>query len=445
MGEIWERALRELKKDEIIELCSALVRAPSENPPGDVSLAADVARAWLSERGHDCEVHEPERGRINVLARFGEGKPCLMLMGHLDVVPAGDRDRWGFDPFCGDIRDGRVLGRGATDMKGGVACIMAVYHALSGLMDELGGSLLLALVCDEETGGRLGAGWLAERGVFDGVDACLIAEPTSPRVAILGERGICWLRLRAHGRPAHGSIPSLGLNAIEIMMKGLEALKDVEKAPVKTPEEVRAVLEEMEELVRSPYDFLGLRGVKKALARIAYGFFGLGKEKLRAYVEACKSFTMNIGIIRGGTKVNIVPEACEAEVDVRVPHGASTSYVLSLVRRILSGLPGRIEVEPIDTVEPSFTSPSEAICKALDRAVRDVVGRAPIHTLMPATTDGHYLRDRGIPTVIYGPGLAHLAHAYDEYVPIEHLELCSRAICLTAIYFVSSGSSRTPP
>ena len=441
---VYERALRALGTDEIAQLCSALVKAPSENPPGDVSPAADVAKAWLSERGHDCEVHEPERGRINVLARSGEGKPCLMLMGHIDVVPAGDRARWSFDPFCGAIRDGKVLGRGATDMKGGVACIMAVYHALSGLMDELGGSLLLALVCDEEIGGRLGAGWLTERGFFDGVDACLISEPTSPRVAILGERGICWLRLRAHGRSAHGSIPSLGQNAIEIMMNALGAMKEVEKAPVKTPEDVRTVLDEVEELVRSPYDFLGLKGVKKALARIAYGVFGLGKEKLRAYVEACKSFTMNIGIIRGGTKVNIVPEACEAEVDVRVPHGASTSHVLSFVKRILSDLPGRIEVEPINRVEPSFTSPSEAICKALDKAVEDVVGRGPIHALMPATTDGHYLRAKGIPTVIYGPGLAHLAHAYDEYVPIEHLELCSRAICLTAIYFVSSGSSRTP-
>ena len=359
-----------------------------------------------------------------------------MLMGHLDVVPAGDRDRWGFDPFCGDVRDERVLGRGATDMKGGVACIMAVYHALSGLMDELGGSLLLALVCDEETGGRLGAGWLAERGVFDGVDACLIAEPTSPYVAILGERGICWLRLKAHGRPAHGSVPSLGQNAIEVMMKALGALKEIEKTPVKTPEDVRAVLEEMEELVKSPYDFLGLKGVRKALARVAYGFLGLGKEKLRAYVEACKSFTVNVGIIRGGTKVNIVPEACEAEVDVRVPHGSSTSHVLSSVKRLLSGLPGRIDVEPMNRVEPTFTSSSEAICRALDRAVETVLGRRPIHALMPATTDGHYLRARGIPTVVYGPGLAHLAHAYDEYVPIEHLEICSRAICLTAIYFL---------
>jgi len=363
----------------------------------------------------------------------------------LDVVPAGDRDRWGFDPFCGDVRDGKVLGRGATDMKGGVACIMAVYHALSGLMDELGGSLLLALVCDEETGGRLGTGWLAEQGLFNGVDACLIAEPTTPHVAVLGERGVCWLKLKAHGLPAHGSVPGLGLNAIELMMKALGALREIEKSPVRTPEEVRAVLEEMEELVRAPYDILGLKGVKKALAKVLYGFLGLGKERLRAYVDACRRFTMNIGVIRGGTKVNVVPEACEAEVDVRIPHGSSAGDVLALARRLLSGLPGRVDVEPLNRIDPSFTGPSEPICTALDKAVEAVVGRRPVHALMPATTDAHYLRERGIPTVIYGPGFVHLAHAYDEHVPIEHLELCSRAICLTAMCFVSAGLAGAPP
>ena len=437
LSQLKPRALGALDTGEIARLCSALVRAPSENPPGDVFLAAETALSWLSERGHKVAVHEPEKGRVNLLARVGDGHPCLALMGHLDVVPAGDRGRWSFDPFCGEIQSGRILGRGATDMKGGVACIMAVFHALSGLVDELGGSLVLALVCDEETGGQFGAGWLVRQGLLSDVDACLIAEPTTPYVAVLGERGVCWLRLRAKGRPGHGSVPSLGLNAIELMIDALQAIKKLEETRVELPEEAKTILSEMEELIKAPYDLLGLKGIKRALARVAYGLLGIGKERLKAYLDACRRITTNIGLIKGGTKVNVVPEACEAEVDVRVPLGTSTGDILSRVEHLLSGLGEHVSVEPLSRVEPSFTSSSEAICRALDRAVQEIIGRRPTHALMPATTDAHHLRPAGIPTVVYGPGLLHLAHAYDEYVPVEHLELASRAICLAALYFLT--------
>ena len=422
--ELKRRALRALDTGEVARLCSALVRAPSENPPGDVFLAAETALSWLSERGHKVAVHEPEKGRVNLLARVGDGRPCLALMGHLDVVPAGDRGRWSFDPFCGEIQGGRILGRGATDMKGGVACIMAVFHALSGLVDELGGSLVLALVCDEETGGHLGTGWLVRQGLLSDVDACLIAEPTTPYMAVLGERGVCWLRLRARGRPAHGSVPSLGLNAIELMMDALRAIKELSGPVGELPDDVSHVLTEMRERRSDLKSILGLSG-----------------DRLEAYLTALCSLTINIGVVRGGTKVNIVPDECEAEVDVRIPWGSSAAGVLEMARRALSTLAEHVEIGAANLIEPSFTRPAEAICQVLDAAAEEVLGRSLAHALMPATTDAHYLRALGVPTVVYGPGLPRLAHSHDEWVPVRHLELASRVICLTAIRFLSAGGA----
>jgi len=321
------------------------------------------------------------------------------------------------------VREGRVLGRGSTDMKGGVACIMAVFHALSGLVEssELAGRLTLALTCDEETGGRFGAGFLAEKGLLD-ADGCLIAEPSTPYMAILGERGLCWLRLVARGRPAHGSVPKLGRNAIRLAMEAVSALLSLDGTEVEVPEEIRAILSEAEDLAGQASELLGLP-----------------PDVLRAFVEACSRITVNLGVMRGGTKVNVVPESCEAELDVRVPPGASTSEVLVCAKRLLAGMSG-VELQVINRVEPSFTSPNTGLYRALESAAREVLGAPLRRAIMPACTDAHYLRERGVPTIIYGPGCLGLAHAYDEYVPVQHLELASRVLCLAAINFL-----RAPP
>lgn len=423
LGELKEKALREVKAIDVVGLCSKLVRARSENPPGDVSEAAGVAMDWLSEHGHDVRRLEPEPGRINILVDEGRGRRCLLLMGHIDVVPAGDMGRWSFDPFCGDVRDGRVLGRGSTDMKGGVACIMAVFHALSGLLEELNGRLKLALTCDEETGGRLGAGYMAERGLLD-ADGCFIAEPSTPYLAILGERGLCWLKLVARGRPAHGSVPELGVNAIRIAMDAVNKVLALHGREVEAPGEIRDVLMGMGSLIEAASDVLGLR-----------------PEVARAFVRACSRITVNVGTIRGGTKVNMVPESCEVELDVRVPPSLSTEQVIEEAEGLLSGLGEAISLEVLARVEPSFTNTSSYLFSALKSAAEEVLGLPIEGAIMPACTDAHYLRARGIPTIIYGPGSIGLAHSYDEYVLVEHLELASRVLCAASINFLAQGGA----
>ena len=415
--ELERRALEALDVSEVTRLCSELVRVPSENPPGDVSEAAAIASNWLSERGHELAIYEPGKGRVNVVSSTGDGEPHLLFLGHLDVVPAGDRERWSFDPFCGEIRDGKVLGRGATDMKGGVACAMVVYSVLSDLVEELGGKLTLALTCDEETGGRLGAGWLVEKRLLD-ADACIVLEPTTPYAVILGERGICWLKLRAYGRPAHGSVPRLGLNAIMLMARALEKLMELDGERGEIPEEAREVLVDMERAIE----------VLRTL--------GVGEGVQEEIVRACSRVTVNVGVIRGGTKVNVVPDYCEAEVDVRIPYGVSPDSIIERARRLISELGGKVEVEALSRVEPSFTSPRAPVCRALEEAAEDLLGCSLMRFLMPATTDARYLRARGVPTVVYGPGAVELAHSYDEHVSIEHLEHVSKVLCAASVRFL---------
>ena len=420
------RALRELEGVDIAGLCSELVKAGGENPPGDVSEVAGLVSDWLSERGHEARSVEPEPGRVNILTQVGEGRPSLILMGHMDVVPAGDVGRWSFEPFCGAVRNGRVLGRGSTDMKGGVACIMAVFHVLSSVVEEVGGQLKLVLTCDEETGGRFGAGFLAERGFLD-ADGCFIAEPSTPYLAILGERGLCWLRLVARGRPAHGSVPELGLNAIRLAMEATESIMGLHGREARPPSDVRDVLSGMEELVKLAPESLELE-----------------PEAIKAFVRACSRTTVNVGVIKGGTKVNVVPERCEVEFDIRVPHGSSTGQVIELVEQLLPARKGEVELEVLARVEPSFTSPSSHLFSALSSAAEEVMGFAIKKAIMPACTDAHYLRARGVPTIIYGPGSIGLAHSYDEYVLVDHLKLASRVLCLASVKFLALTGGETP-
>ena len=410
------------RREEILQLCSDMVRIPSENPPGDMGEMASFLRGFLEERGFAVEAYEPEKGRINLVARIGAGEPTLILNGHMDVVPAGDRERWDFPPYCGELREGKILGRGATDMKGGLTSLIAAFVAVSQAVGDLPGTLVLTIVPDEETGGEYGSRWLVETGKVRG-EACLIGEPTSMVGSFVGEKGICWLRLSARGVPAHGSLPMLGENAIEKLAAAFPILHTIEREEVEIPEDVREIVE-----------------ASKALYRGMLADRGLADEaKLEAVAGALDHSTVNIGVIKGGSKVNIVPESCSADVDVRVPVGTTPAKVRDRVVELLRerGL-ADIECELVSYSNPNYTSPSERIYTLLSRNAKDVLGIDLKPLFVTGATDGRFFRLGGIPAINYGPGELALAHAYNEYVRAEDVIRAAKVIAGTIVDFFGS-------
>ena len=194
------RLIDELRKrpDDLFTLCSRLVQIPSENPPGDTSKLAAFIRDHLAVQGLAVEWHEPKAGQPNLVATIGAGSgPNVVLSGHLDEFPAGQG--WTRPPFSGAIEEGRIWGRGAGDMKAGLAVALSIVSLVRELEIPLAGRLTLAFASDEETGGAWGTQWLLANVPAVHGDACLIGESSGTLSAGIGEKGVLWLRLRSRG------------------------------------------------------------------------------------------------------------------------------------------------------------------------------------------------------------------------------------------------------
>ncbi len=393
----------EERRGELNTLCSRLIRAKGENPPGDVSETAAVIERFLKQESIQYQTHEPIRGHRSVVATVGKGKPTLILCGHIDVVPAGDLTKWNVPPYKGEVKHGRLYGRGATDMKGGAAAMLMALATAKQHETELLGKITVASVSDEEAQGPGGALWLLKNKKLVG-DLCLITEPTgylnSEYSVVAGERGTCWLKITTHGKPAHGSTPPLGRNAIEMSTQFLPRLKALEVEAVRTPKD--AV-----ELIRNGEKEQRMMAKKHGV-------------QARSLTRALTHYTVNLGVIAGGTKANIVPEKCEAELDIRVPAGGHPDGVEEFVRNLL---PDDFEYEVTNKTMPSYTPADHPLIRTIQKSVRQIFGYRPTSTYMPATSDAHFFRELlGIPTVAFGPGHGELAHAYNEFVVLKDVE-----------------------
>lgn len=387
----------EHRAKELNKLCCELIQAKGENPPGDVSEAAKVIEQFLKAEGISYQTFEPAKGHVSVVATVGRGKPSLILCGHIDVVPAGDLSRWAIQPYEGVIKQGKIFGRGASDQKGGVAAMLMALAAVKDFEDELSGKITVASVSDEEAKGPGGALWLLQNKKLSGT-ACLITETSgyldSQYVIDCGERGTCWLKITAHGKPAHASMPVLGRNAITMLTEFVQKLKVLESEVVAVPKEAQTLV----------------RNGKKQLRKVAIKQ-GVPANSLTRTLD---HYTTSLGLIKGGTKTNIVPEQCEAEIDIRIPAGGSPKGVEEFVRSLV---PENIEYEVINRTLPSFTSANHPLVKAVQQSAKQVFGYKPVATYIAATSDAHYFRELlGIPTVSFGPGYEEVIHAYNEFV-----------------------------
>ena len=416
----------ESRRDEVVALAQALIRIPTVNPPGDnYRDVCELLGDRLANRGFEVEYIRAEGSpgdddrypRWNVIARR-EGKapgPCVHFNSHIDVVEPGEG--WTVDPFGAQVRDGRVYGRGACDMKGGLAASVIAVEALLDSGVELPGALEISGTADEESGGYGGVAWLAERGWFSKprVDHVIIPEPLNVDRVCIGHRGVWWGEIATEGRIAHGSMPFLGDSAIRHM---------------------GAVVETLE--------------------REAWPALDAHATAMPVEPPGARTPTLNINSIHGGQPdvavggglpAPLVADACRLVFDRRLLIEEDLDEVKASMRALLDGLaqtrPGfRYRLRDLFEVRPTMTEPDRPVVRQTAEAVRRVLGRPAKLICSPGTYDqkhidriGH-LRD----CIAYGPGILDLAHQPDEYVEIDDMVQSAKVMALSA-YALLTGAA----
>ncbi len=354
-------------------LLRSMIKAASVNPPGGERECAEIVYKKLTDLGLEVNYVERESGRTNVVTRLKgtKGTPVLLYNGHLDVVPPGNG--WTLDPFGGEIIGDKLYGRGAADMKSGIASMVAAVEAIVKSGSRLGGDLVLTAVADEETGSLRGTRHLIEEGLK--ADMAVVSEPTDLRVEI-ANKGILWAEITTRGRGSHASRPHLGVNAIDKMHAVIEALHNIR-------------LEGWNELFDVPPPVL------------------------------------SVTTIEGGTKINVIPDLCKIEVDRRLLPGESPEVALNQIKAAIEIVKRRdpqieTEINVLDEWPPMQISSEEPVVKSLVGVVEKLTGERPKLFGKAAGTDASWLvRDAGIPTVLFGPGDPRLSHTPDEYVSLN--------------------------
>jgi succinyl-diaminopimelate desuccinylase len=407
---------------EIVDFTSALIRVPTVNPPGEAyeecaRLIGDRLAACALEVEYHAAEGRPEHTdrypRINVVGsrRGRQPRPAVHLNGHFDVVPAGAG--WTLDPFGGIVKDGRVYGRGACDMKAGIAAAVYAAEAIRRAGIDLNGTIEISGTVDEESGGYAGVAWLAERGrlTADRTDYVIIPEPLNVDRICIGHRGVYWFELTTHGRIGHGSMPFLGVSAIEHMGIVLEHVR---------------------------------RELMPALAARTTG--------VPVVPDGARHATLNVNGISGGQAVDgiqtpCVADLCRAVFDRRflLEEGfdATKAEIQDLLERAAAATPSlRYSLRDLMVVHPVRTPEDSPVIGALERGISRVLDRPARQVASPGTYDHkHVDRIGGIRhCVAYGPGILDLAHQPDEWCGIEDLVNATKVLALSILELTGTNA-----
>jgi len=403
-------SLREVEQ-EVTDLLSRLISINTTNPPGNETAAAKFLAEDLEKDGFSCEVFESALGRGSVVTRLkssGE-KPSLLLLSHLDVVAANPKE-WSVDPFGGVVKNGSVWGRGALDMKGMTAIEAMTMKLLKRNNVKLKGDVILAATADEEKGGEAGAGWLVRNylekvradNVINEGGGTTIQIGTKKIVTInTAEKGILWFRVKAGGKPGHGSVPGGADNAILRMNKVIEKLGNYRSRMTMIPT-VKGLMTEVAKIDRLLQDGLAmlmadLEKGDQILDAIAQKDSYMA-EQLRAMLR----MTITPTIVHGGVKENIIPSECEAVFDCRVLPGQTPEEALDTFKGLLKdvGL-DKLDFEVIQASNPSESTINTPLYKLIVETIKEFNAdaiAAPI--LLTGGTDSRFFRATG--SICYG-------------------------------------------
>lgn len=400
------------ERDEIIDLLRALLRERGPNPPGDTRSTAQVAKQYLSHKNLDYRIISPHPEMPNLVASFKAGRPGrhLVLNGHLDVFPVPtDQAGWSKDPWGAEIVDGKIYGRGACDMKPGTTASIVTYAMLSRLRERLAGQLTLTCVSDEETFGPWGARYLMEHHPEVHGDCLLNGEPSGPESIRFGERGPLWIEVTVRTKGAHGAYVHATESATKIALRIAADLEELTKVEVLPSDNIRRAIE----------------AGRPTMDRM----MGAGAGDLVTKV------TLNIGTIRGGEKVNMVPSHCTFQADFRLPVGLSKTDLLPRIAEIVQRYP-QATWQDIGGDEPSWCDPDHEMVAIIQRNVESFGRPCPQPIVSLGGTDARLWRHRGIPAYVYGPYPNGMG-SHDEHVDIEEFLHIVRTHVLSAYDYLS--------
>ncbi len=354
-----------ITEEDVIPILKELVKIKTENPPGETLEAVNYIKNILEEYGIETKIQEYANGRANIIAHYGESKQTVILTGHLDTVPSGDETKWKYPPFAAIEHEGKIYGRGTTDMKGADAAFISVLIALKKKNIELNKKIIFLGTSDEEIG-MDGSFAAKEDGIMEGCEFVLVGEPTELQVGI-AEKGTLWIKIKIYGKSAHGSTPHLGISAIEGAASLIPKMKEV------IPDFTHEIM---------------------------------GKS------------TVNIGKISGGTLINVVPEYCEFKCDIRLVSDNLREEVKTKLKKLIDGFneqePVRAEIEIIHEIPTIELKYETEIVKFLKKKASEL-GKNEIIGVNYGTDGAMLIPGTNVPFIIMGPGKLDQLHVTDEY------------------------------
>lgn len=395
-------------RDDLVALTQDLIRIPTLNPPGDCYRdICDYLDARLSAHGFETQLvraigapgDSEKFPRWNIVARKEGRRPgeCVHFNSHTDVVEVGAG--WTFDPFGGEVSDGKIYGRGACDMKGGLAASIIAAEAFIQEFPDFSGAIEISGTADEESGGYGGVAYLAEKGFFapERVQHVIIPEPLQKDRICLGHRGGWWAEIETFGEIAHGAMPFLGDCAVRHM---------------------GAVLDKFET------DLFPAMAARTT--------------DMPVVPEGARSSTMNINSIHGGQPeqaedytglpAHCVPDSCRIMIDRRYLAEETHAGVSGEIEAILKDLETnrenfRFDIREVNHVAPSMTDKAAPVVSTVDRSITEILGKSPEYVASPGTYDQKHIDRIGKlkNCIAYGPGLLELAHKPDEYIGIDDM------------------------
>jgi succinyl-diaminopimelate desuccinylase len=401
-------------RNKLVEFLSQFVRVPTPNPPGDTRAAAAFLSAQLHAHGVPVEYRTAKSQWPNVVGSFAGAQrgPHLVLNGHIDVFPAGPAEIWSRDPWSGAIEDGKVHGRGVVDMKCGTAASVWTYIYLHRLRQQLAGRLTLTCVSDEETGGTWGAKWLVDTfpDEFRG-DCVLNGEPSTPSLVRFGEKGTLRIVFEIHTPGAHGAYTHASKNAIKVASDLIQDLYRLEGLPVTQPENIQHAIA------------LSMPAIERALGRGGGGILN--------------RYTVSVGVIQGGIKINMLPGHCRLEVDIRLPVCTTHAGLLQEIKAMLGNY-REVKMQPVWThsAEPSVSDPNHPMLQILLKTVASLTGNEPVASIGLGATDMKHWRHRGVPGYVYGCTPSNMAKPDEWVTEAEYLHIV-RTHALAALAYLS--------
>ena len=420
-----DRILKEIKKEELIQLTQDLIRIPSvrRQGQGEQKVALYLTRL-LEGIGLDVVIEYVEHGSPNIIAVLqGESEgPCLMFECHTDVVTEGDPSEWKYGPFEGRLAGNRIYGRGACDTKGNLAAAVIAVQAINQSGIPFKGKILLGILVDEE-GMMSGVKHFIRQGWANGVHAAIICEPVDNQLCIT-QKGALRAELITSGKMSHGAMPLAGLNPIPPMISILEKMKQLEE-------------EEIERLGKN--DFLGYPSITPTVLQAPVK----GEPQLNVVPYQCRAL-LDIRTIPGQShealkkQLEDIVQEEERSVNASLQSGPFKEIRETLEKGLSRGISFQSKLDVFEDRPWTKTSQEERIVQSVSQAIRSITGKEPTYGGVLGATDGTFLSAWArIPIVTVGAGKWMIPHQKDEWVSVEDLELTAKIYAASALEFLN--------